>query len=213
MSEIKTDPKNVRVHDTKNREAIRRSLQELGAGRSIVVDKDGVTIAGNGVFAEARALGISVREIESDGSELIVIRRTDLAPDDPRRDALAVADNRAGDLSAFDDKALAALLEGLDVEWVAAAGFDPADFAAEIAAQSSDAPAVVDAEVPFSQELMESNNYVLLLTRNDIDWLALQEHFGITPVYPKTQRGDRANRGLGRVVDGSAYLERIRTDA
>lgn len=111
---ITPDAHNVRLHDNRNRLAIRQSLEQLGAGRSILTDRDNVVIAGNGVWQQARDLGIAVREIETDGTELVVIRRTDLAPDDPRRQALAVADNRTQDLSTFDDEALAKLVGDLD---------------------------------------------------------------------------------------------------
>ena len=33
MSKIKCDPRNVRMHDARNQEAIYDSLRELGAGR------------------------------------------------------------------------------------------------------------------------------------------------------------------------------------
>ena len=99
---IKLDPKNYRVHNDKNKKVIRQSLEECGAGRSVLMDKENVMIAGNGVYEQAKQLGIPVRIIESDGKELVVIKRTDLSTDDEKRKLLALADNHASDLSDFD---------------------------------------------------------------------------------------------------------------
>lgn len=45
--EIKFDALNYRTHDEKNLKLIKKSLKELGAGRSIVIDSEGEIIAGN----------------------------------------------------------------------------------------------------------------------------------------------------------------------
>ncbi|MCS3356776.1 hypothetical protein NXW00_19840 [Bacteroides thetaiotaomicron] len=81
---IKYDPHNYRIHGEENKRLINKSLVECGAGRSIVVDRDDVIISGNGVYEQAQALGLKVRIIESDGNELIAIKRVDLATDDEK---------------------------------------------------------------------------------------------------------------------------------
>jgi hypothetical protein len=127
---IMLDAGNARVHDEENRLAIRNSLTDLGTGRSIVVDKENVIIAGNGVFEQAQELGLKVRVVESDGSELVVIKRTDLATDDDKRKALALADNKTSDLSFFDDNALAEIIGSIDDEaLLAATGFSDDELA------------------------------------------------------------------------------------
>lgn len=113
---IRLDPQNARVHDQQNKTAIRQSLSELGAGRSVLVDKDNVLIAGNGVYEQAQELGIPLRIIESDGRELVIIKRTDLGTTDEKRKALAIADNRTSELSFFDDNALAELISTFETE-------------------------------------------------------------------------------------------------
>lgn len=100
--EIKFDRRNYRKHSKKNKDLIKKSLRELGAGRSVVIDKEGELIAGNGVYEQAKALGMGVKIIETDGSELVVVKRTDLATEDTKRKQLALADNSASDSSEFD---------------------------------------------------------------------------------------------------------------
>lgn len=106
MAKIKQDPKNYRKHSERNKELINNSLTKLGAGRSVLVDSEDYLIAGNGVMEQAEALGIPTRVIESDGTELIVVKRTDLTLEDPKRKELALADNATSDTSTWDVEAL-----------------------------------------------------------------------------------------------------------
>lgn len=106
MEKITFDKRNYRRHDEKNKRVIRKSLEELGAGRSVVIDKEGTLIAGNGVYEQAQKLKMPVRVVETDGSELVVVKRTDLATGDEKRKRLALADNVASDLSEFDNDLL-----------------------------------------------------------------------------------------------------------
>lgn len=105
---IKQDKNNARIHGEKNKNLIRKSIQELGAGRSIVIDNEDFVIAGNGVFEQAEKLGLKTKIIESDGSELIVIKRTDLNYDDEKRRLLAIADNATADTSEWNFEILTA---------------------------------------------------------------------------------------------------------
>ena len=102
MEEIKFDKRNYRKHDKKNKSLIKKSLEKFGAGRSIVVDAEGEIIGGNGVYEQAQKLGLKTKIVETDGSELVVVKRTDLKTDDEKRKALAVMDNSTSDTSEFD---------------------------------------------------------------------------------------------------------------
>ena len=100
--EIKFDKRNYRKHDKNNKSLIKKSLEKFGAGRSIVVDAEGEIIGGNGVYEQAQKLGLKTKIVETDGSELVVVKRTDLKTDDDKRKALAVMDNSTSDTSEFD---------------------------------------------------------------------------------------------------------------
>ena len=94
------------------------SLREYGAGRAVLTDRDGVLIAGNKTFEVAQRLGIPTRVIETDGQELVVVRRRDLRlASDPQARALAIADNRVGELDLAWDPAILQQLkaDGLDL--------------------------------------------------------------------------------------------------
>ena len=121
---INFDKRNYRKHSDKNKQLINKSLKECGAGRSIVIDKEDNIIAGNGIYEQAQKLGLKTKIIETDGSELVVVKRTDLATDDDKRKQLAVMDNSSSDSSEFDFDLLQADFDtetlndwGLDIEF------------------------------------------------------------------------------------------------
>ena len=103
---IKYDKRNYRKHSDRNKELINKSLKECGAGRSIVIDKEDNIIAGNGIYEQAQKIGLKTKIVETDGSELVVVKRTDLATEDEKRKQLAVMDNSTSDSSEFDFEAL-----------------------------------------------------------------------------------------------------------
>jgi hypothetical protein len=82
------------------------------------------------VYEQAKALGLPIRVIETDGTELVAVKRTDLSTDDEKRKALAIADNRLTDLSEFDTEALNVMLDELSPDMQELAGYavDPNHF-------------------------------------------------------------------------------------
>lgn len=120
LKDIKFDKRNYRRHDDKNKELIKKSIEEVGYGRSIVIDADNEVVCGNGVLSQTDKK-TPVKVIETDGNELIVVKRTDLKTDDLKRKQLAVMDNSASDSSDFD---LALLQEDFDEETLADWGIE-----------------------------------------------------------------------------------------
>jgi hypothetical protein len=114
LAYLNPDPRNARSHSERNLELIASSLQEVGAARSIVVDEDGVILAGNATVTAAQHAGIDrVRVIDTDGTELVAVRRSGLTPEQKRR--LALLDNRAAELASWDTEVLASLAEDTDL--------------------------------------------------------------------------------------------------
>ena len=103
-ADLQLDAANVRRHTDRNKRAIEDSLRQFGAGRSVLLDKDGIVRAGNGTVKAWKRQGGKVRVIETDGSELIAVKRVDL--DGVKATAYAIADNRTTDLSEFDEDEL-----------------------------------------------------------------------------------------------------------
>jgi ParB-like chromosome segregation protein Spo0J len=114
IGDLKQDPKNARRHGERNIGMIVNSLQEVGAARSIVIDEDGVILAGNGVVEAAGTAGIeNVKVVEADGNTIIAVRRVGLTPE--QKTKLSLYDNRAGELAGWDSEVLGILkAEGVD---------------------------------------------------------------------------------------------------
>ena len=106
LSDLVTDPKNRRKHTTQNLDMLRDSIEQLGTGRSIVIDEHNEVIAGNATIKAAAQAGLSkVRVVEVDGSEVVAVRRTGLSAKQKRD--LAIYDNRTAELAEWDMEQLA----------------------------------------------------------------------------------------------------------
>ena len=101
IKDLKSDHKNARKRTDRSATLIEESLKKYGAARSIVIDEDNRVLAGNGTIEGAKAAGLeNVRVIETDGDEIIAVKRKGLTKD--QKVGLALADNRASDLSVWD---------------------------------------------------------------------------------------------------------------
>ncbi len=107
VTDLKFDHKNYRKHNDKNKNLIRKSIEEAGLGRSIVIDADDEIIAGNGLVSQL-GKDVPLKVVETTGDELVVVKRTDLKHGDAKRDALAIYDNSTSDTSEFDIELLKA---------------------------------------------------------------------------------------------------------
>ena len=114
IKDLKSDHKNARKRTDRSAELIKESLQRYGAARSIVIDEDNRILAGNGTVEGAKEAGINrIRVIETDGDEVIAVRRTGLTEE--QKVGLALADNRTADLSEWDQEMLNRLGEQHDI--------------------------------------------------------------------------------------------------
>ena len=126
IEELVQDDHNLNKGTKEGQRLMERSFREPGAGRSILVDRDGRIIAGNKSQLAAMAAGIKrVRVIETEGDELIAVKRTDLSLDSKEGRELAYADNLTTQVNlAWDEIELDHLqteVEGFDTsDW----GFD-----------------------------------------------------------------------------------------
>ena len=101
VAELVEDENNARAHDTRNLQAIEKSLQEFGQQKPIVITKDNKVIAGNGTLLAATSLG---------WDEIDVVVTT---LDEVKQSGFAIADNRTAELASWDDEALAKTMASL----------------------------------------------------------------------------------------------------
>ena len=100
IDNLRPNPRNHNKGKERGSAAIAKSIQELGAGRSGVCDSKGVMLAGNHSLLCMNELGIPVKVVPTDGTEWIVVQRTDLDIEkDKKAIALSYADNRTAELN------------------------------------------------------------------------------------------------------------------
>ena len=127
IQELAQDSHNFNKGNEQGQQLMERSFKELGAGRSILLDRNGNIIAGNKSQQAAIAAGIKrVRVIETTGDELVAVKRTDVDIDSAEGRKMAYLDNLTTQVNlTWDETELQAVQA--DVE-----GFDIADFGFDI---------------------------------------------------------------------------------
>lgn len=118
FKELKQDTLNFNRGTFEGGVLMEQSLSRLKAGRSILIDKHGNIIAGNKTAEIAERLGLKLRIVESDGKELIAVKRTDMDLDTKEGREMAIADNRTAEINlSWDEANLEAAAEqyGIDL--------------------------------------------------------------------------------------------------
>lgn len=118
VSDLTPDISNANRGTERGRYALEASLRKYGAGRSILLDRNGRIIAGNKTAETAADVGIDdVVIVQTDGTQLVAVQRTDLDLDSKEGRELAYADNRVGalDLDFDPEQILADLQAGVDL--------------------------------------------------------------------------------------------------
>lgn len=109
LADIKPYDRNPRIIPQAAVDAVARSIQAFGFRQPIVVDKDGVILAGHTRYKAAQQLGMA---------EVPAVWQTDITEIQAR--GYRIADNKVAELSAWDRDAL-------DIEVKELAGLDDAD--------------------------------------------------------------------------------------
>lgn len=200
LKDIKFDKKNYRKHSAENQKLIKKSIEETGLGRSVVIDSENELIAGNGVVSQLPK-DTKIRVIETDGSELVVVKRTDLKTADEKRKKLAAMDNSASDKVDWDYDNLKA---DFDLDSLEQMGIEVPEEKEEVDDGEGD--------VAFSEELLEEHNYIVLYFDNSVDWLQAESLFDLKTVKALDSKKGYKKMGVGRVVRGADALERLKAE-
>jgi hypothetical protein len=94
IKDLKFDNRNANKHSEYGMQRLEKSIGKIGLGRSILISDDNEIIAGNGVTESAINAGIDkVRIIETDGTEIIAVKRTDIKSGSKEFYEMALSDN------------------------------------------------------------------------------------------------------------------------
>lgn len=103
LADLCPDRKNANRGTKRGLELLDTSIERNGLGRSILVDKNGIVIAGNKTTERVADLAgdTPLVVVKTNGQQLVVVQREDLDladPKDPRARELAIADNRVAEV-------------------------------------------------------------------------------------------------------------------
>lgn len=94
LDDLIPDDRNANIHSEKGTKMLAESIERNGLGRSILISNDNEIIAGNGVCQSVKNTDIQkIRVIETDGTELIAIKRTDINSKSKEFYDMALSDN------------------------------------------------------------------------------------------------------------------------
>lgn len=155
LNSLIPDRANANRGTKRGRKALESSLKKYGAGRSILIDRNGRIIAGNKTVEAAGKIGIeNVIVVPTDGKQIVAVQRMDLDIDSVAGRELAYADNRVGELSLDWDPAqmLADIDAGIDLS----AMFDDDELAIMLAElKSSDNVNDTEPQIDRAEELRQ----------------------------------------------------------
>ena len=147
IDSVTPDPNNARAHNERNLAAIADSLRLFGQQKPIVIDSDGIVLAGNGTVDALRRLGW----------KQVAAVRIDL----PKKEAIAfaIADNRTAELATWDREELARQLEDIRAEFqdmeVEALGFNEKEMDALVNAWGDELETIDPDTLPTYKESQE----------------------------------------------------------
>ena len=95
------------------------------------------------------------------------------------------------------------LLKGFDKDLLEKVGFADAELE-KIFEESEET-----ADIEFTTEILESNNYVVFTFNNIMDWQVIQDKFDIKTVQALDSKEGYVRAGIGRVVDGKKLLKAL----
>lgn len=190
INDIKPYEKNPRKNDHAV-EYVANSIKEFGFKVPIVIDKDGVIVAGHTRYKASKKLGLE---------KVPCIIADDLS--DEQIKAYRLADNKVGESAKWDDGLL-----GAELSEIFNINMELFDFDLSIDEDEEEEP-----EVEFTQELGEENNYIVLMFDNSVDWLQAQSLFDLKPVKTLDSKKGFERIGLGRVIDGTKFIEKMLGD-
>ena len=177
----------------KNDEAVNdvaESIRQFGFKVPIIVDKDGIIIAGHTRLKAAKKLGMT---------EVPVILADDLTEEQAK--AFRLADNKVAEGAEWDIDFLKDELTELEDMFTGFSDDELAELFEEEEIIEEEEP-----EVEFTEELGEENNYVVLFFDNSVDWLQAQSLLGLKTVKSLDSKPGYSKQGVGRVMNGTDFL-------
>lgn len=117
IGDLHFDDKNINKGSEFGTSLLEKSIRETGLGRSVLVDKNDILIAGNKTVEMAGQLGFeNATVVETDGTELIVVKRMDLDINTTQGLKAKILDNTVNKHNYREDaEVVAAIVEAAEI--------------------------------------------------------------------------------------------------
>lgn len=203
IADVKANPRNPNQHPIEQIELLSKIIKGQGWRWPIKIStRSGYIVSGHCRLSAAKRAGLLS----------VPVDYQDYGSDEAET-ADMLADNRVQELSILDDDLAMSLVNdlnaaGYDTE-LTGFDFDPSGGFTVPDDGKGSGDEEEKPEIDFSEELMESNNYIVLTFKNDIDWLQAQTIFKIETVKALHWKPGFPRKGVGRVIDGATAINRI----
>lgn len=193
LEDLANAPYNPRKIGAKALKGLRASLEEFGVVQPVVWNKRTRTIVGGHQ---------RVRALKEAGETEVQVVVVDL--DTAKEKALNITLNNPKIEGEFTDD-IEALLAKMEKEMgplYRSLRLDTLE-KAEVSTRHQ------RGDIEFTEELMESHNYVVLYFDNDIDWMHLQTLYPLARVKALDSKKGFEKIGIGRVINGADFLKKV----
>ncbi len=209
IDELIENPKNPNLHPMAQLQALAKIIRVQGWRAPITVSlRSGFITKGHGRLKAGKLLGLTAVPVDYQEYETEAAEWADM-----------VADNKIAELATTDDQMLESVLKDLsaqafDVELTGLSNVDLADILGEKEPEEEEPGTEPEApgsaiEEEFTQEVMESHNYVVMYFDNEIDWMAAKEVLGLHTKHSDRSRAGFVRKGIGRVLRGAPIIEKL----
>lgn len=181
--------KNPKNHTDKDIDLIVKSIERNGFGDNLLIcPETNEILSGNGRYLAAKKIGLTEIPVVYAPKGLTEKQKADLV----------IASNKLVEVSGYNKN-----LEGLIEDF----GLDSADFGIDFAKVEKEKEE--EGDVPFTEELLEEHNYIVLYFDNTVDWLQAQTLFGkyLGKKQALASKEGFRKMGVGRVVKGADVLK------
>jgi len=201
-TDIKPYENNPRLNDLAV-DKVAESIKAFGFRNPIIVDKDGVIIAGHTRWKASIKLGLE---------QVPVIVAKDMTEEQVK--AFRIADNKSAEFADWDYLKLLEEIKELeavdfDIELTWFSEFELANLVEEEVEKQRQKEEEERPEIEFTQELLEEHQYIVLYFDNTLDWNVAKEVFGLKTVKALGDKENFERKGLGRVINGAPILEKL----
>lgn len=183
--------RNPKKHEIEDINLIIKSVERNGWGDPLLVCPETKEIlSGNGRLMAAKKMGLDKVPVVYAPEGLTEKQKADLV----------IASNKLVEVSGYNDN-LQILIDMFEL--------NPEDFGMQAIENAVAEMEDEEPEVPFTEELREEHNYIVLYFDNDVDWLQAETLFGkyLTTKQALNSKEGFRKMGVGRVVRGADVLK------